>query len=203
MQFTKNSIDLKRFHSLHKKTKPREAKTIEDEIEIHTTPDVISDKAIPSVQSIEDEINVKIISEEVKKEPHTFVEWLKLLDGNLQIQTTEIPKTTENWMEIPQYEVEQTIANKKAIQQEEQKLFEPNFEEGEVDLFTDIDEEVSKVASESVEFKQEMMTETLAKIYAKQGKIDKALDIYNALRLKFPEKSVYFASLIEKIEKEK
>lgn len=176
---------------------------LEDEIEIHTTPDVISDKAIPSVQSIEDEINVKIISEEVKKEPHTFVEWLKLLDGNLQIQTTEIPKTTENWMEIPQYEVEQTIANKKAIQQEEQKLFEPNFEEGEVDLFTDIDEEVSKVASESVEFKQEMMTETLAKIYAKQGKIDKALDIYNALRLKFPEKSVYFASLIEKIEKEK
>ena len=30
MQFTKNSIDLKKFHSLHKKTKPREAKTIED-----------------------------------------------------------------------------------------------------------------------------------------------------------------------------
>jgi hypothetical protein len=30
MQFTKNSIDLAKFHSLHRKTKPREAKTIED-----------------------------------------------------------------------------------------------------------------------------------------------------------------------------
>jgi tetratricopeptide (TPR) repeat protein len=48
-----------------------------------------------------------------------------------------------------------------------------------------------------------MMTETLAKIYQKQGKYDKALEIYNTLRLKFPEKNAYFAALIEKLEKEK
>ncbi|HRH57293.1 MAG TPA: hypothetical protein PLS10_06550 [Chitinophagales bacterium] len=139
----------------------------------------------------------------LKEEPHTFIEWLKLLDGNLQIQTTETPKETDNWIEIPRYEVEQAIAHKNEIQKEEQKLFEPNFEEGEVDLFNEIDEEVSKVASESVRFKQDMMTETLAKIYVKQGKTDKALEIYNTLLMRFPEKSAYFASLIQKIEKEK
>ena len=128
---------------------------------------------------------------------------MQLLDGNLQIQTSETLKEPDNWIEIPRYEVEQTIAHKKEIQKEEQKLFEPNFEEGEVDLFNEIDEEVTKVASESVSFKQDMMTETLAKIYHKQGKTDKALEIYNTLRLKFPEKNAYFAALIEKLEKEK
>lgn len=141
------------------------------------------------------------LKKEEKENPHTFIEWLKLLDGNLQIQTAET-NFPENWIEIPRYEVEQTIAHKQAIQQEENKIFEPNFEEGEIDLFNEIDEEVSKVATESVSFKQDMMTETLAKIYLKQGKTDKALEIYNTLLLKFPEKSAYFASQIEKIKKE-
>ena len=179
----------------------------EDKIEEHIDNSITSDKetpiATPHEPSIDDQIITKEITLEVKKEPHTFIEWLKLLDGNLQIQTTEALKEPENWIEIPRYEVEQTLAQKKEIQQEEQKLFEPNFEEGEVDLFNEIDEEVSKVATDSVQFKQDMMTETLAKIYHKQGKYDKALEIYNTLRLKFPEKSAYFAALIEKLEKEK
>ena len=139
------------------------------------------------------------LDEHTKEVPHTFIEWLKLLDGSLQIQTSEA-KEPENWIEIPRYEVEQTIANKQAIQQEENKIFEPNFEEGEIDLFNEIDEAVTKVANESVSFKQDMMTETLAKIYLKQGKTDKALEIYNTLLMKFPEKSAYFTSQIEKLK---
>jgi hypothetical protein len=186
----------------------------EDSIEEHIVSEIITDKETPETttpeiqkivheQTIEDEIPAQKLDETVIKEPHTFVEWLKLLDGNLQIQTSESIKEPENWIEIPRYEVEQTIAHKKEIQKEEQKLFEPNFEEGEIDLFNEIDEEVTKVATESVSFKQDMMTETLARIYHKQGKTDKALEIYNTLRLKFPEKSAYFAALIAKIEKEK
>ena len=186
----------------------------EDSIEEHIVSEIITDKETPVTttpeiqkivheQTIEDEIPAQKLDETVIKEPHTFVEWLKLLDGNLQIQTSESIKEPENWIEIPRYEVEQTIAHKKEIQKEEQKLFEPNFEEGEIDLFNEIDEEVTKVATESVSFKQDMMTETLARIYHKQGKTDKALEIYNTLRLKFPEKSAYFAALIAKIEKEK
>ncbi len=44
-------------------------------------------------------------------------------------------------------------------------------------------------------------TETLAQIYAEQGYKDEAKQIYSTLSLRYPEKSVYFAALIEKLDK--
>ena len=45
-------------------------------------------------------------------------------------------------------------------------------------------------------------TEALAEIFAEQGFTQEALRIYSRLVLEFPEKSAYFAALIEKLEKE-
>lgn len=47
----------------------------------------------------------------------------------------------------------------------------------------------------------ELMTETLAKVLMKQKKYDKALEAYQILGLKYPEKNSFFANQIKKIRK--
>ncbi len=49
------------------------------------------------------------------------------------------------------------------------------------------------------EFHEDFCTETIAAIYIEQGYYDKAKDIYSKLILAYPEKSAYFAALIEKL----
>ena len=55
--------------------------------------------------------------------------------------------------------------------------------------------------SEEIKFnKEELMTETLAKVYVKQGKFKKALLAYKILSLKYPEKNSFFADQIKAIK---
>jgi len=61
----------------------------------------------------------------------------------------------------------------------------------------------SKAAKASLEDNDSVVTETLARIYAAQGNINKAISTYNKLSLLHPEKSSYFAALIEKLKSEK
>ncbi len=59
----------------------------------------------------------------------------------------------------------------------------------------------TRMAANSLIDKGEIVTETLAKIYADQGNYDKAISSYKTLSLRFPEKSSYFAALIKELEK--
>jgi len=56
------------------------------------------------------------------------------------------------------------------------------------------------MAKESEKEADELVTETLAKIYLKQGLVQKALGTYEKLILKFPHKKAYFAALIDEIK---
>lgn len=59
----------------------------------------------------------------------------------------------------------------------------------------------TEISSEEIKFnKEELMTETLAKVYVKQGKFKKALLAYKILSLKYPEKNSFFANQIKAIK---
>ncbi len=53
----------------------------------------------------------------------------------------------------------------------------------------------------SVHHSEDIISESLAKILAKQGHTKESIEMYRKLSLKFPEKSGYFASLINEINK--
>ncbi|MGF7082308.1 hypothetical protein [Mucilaginibacter sp. UYCu711] len=55
-------------------------------------------------------------------------------------------------------------------------------------------------AKRSSEDKEELVTETLARIYTEQMLFHKAILTYKKLMLKYPEKSLYFAGQIEQLE---
>ena len=61
------------------------------------------------------------------------------------------------------------------------------------------DEKVEEFVEKDPE--EEYFTETLARIYIKQGRYSKALEIIQRLSLQFPKKNAYFADQIRFLEK--
>ena len=59
----------------------------------------------------------------------------------------------------------------------------------------------TETAKKSLSENDDFITETLAKIYKEQGHFDKAIDAFEKLILKFPEKNTLFASQISDIKK--
>lgn len=58
------------------------------------------------------------------------------------------------------------------------------------------------ISSPSITEHDDLITESLARIYVLQKLYDKAIRAYEILSLKYPEKSVYFAEQIQKVKQE-
>ncbi|WP_304517825.1 hypothetical protein [Cecembia rubra] len=67
-------------------------------------------------------------------------------------------------------------------------------------------EEIQKqddLSEKSTQLNSSLITESYAKILTKQGKKDRAKEIYKKLMVKFPDKNTYFADLIKELEENK
>lgn len=90
-------------------------------------------------------------------------------------------------------------ADKKALKTmwQQQKLAAAIEEESD-----EIPEQVFEMAVNSISRKDELVSESLAEVYAKQGKKEKAIEMYQKLSLLNPEKNTYFAAKIENLQKD-
>lgn len=66
----------------------------------------------------------------------------------------------------------------------------------------EIPETVFEMAVNSISRSDDWVSESMAEVYARQGKAKKAIEIYEKLSLLNPEKNTYFAAKIENLQKD-
>ncbi|KIO52911.1 tetratricopeptide repeat protein [Flavobacterium hibernum] len=171
------------------------SKIVFEEVKIEETPQVIE---VPeTVKIAEENLEIGKPLDFSVNEKHSFQEWLNLS------RTEPIDRTNEN----PREEIKETtesIAEANAIEEEKKKKAEL------IDKFIETNPKISPVkqttTAPAAQFdlnKEEnsyLMTETLARVYLEQKKYTKAIQAYEILILKYPEKISFFADRISDIK---
>jgi len=154
---------------------------IEEKLEAPQNTDKDSPKPFYSMgYNIEDyfEAPAEPIRIEPEHQENDFFSWLNSENQNQgPVNKSEIAKKDSL--------IEKFIKDSPSVTRPKQEFFSP---------------EKAMRKSEVLDFA--IATETLAKIYLKQGYPEKAIKVYEQLELKIPEKMSYFAALIEKIKEE-
>lgn len=135
------------------------------------------------------------------KLPDEFVDTEEDIDLEMA-QLEEKKKNLDELMAIIDYKIAELERKKKSPKKAEKKLSKAEI----IDKFIAENPSISRpkqeffnpisAAQESVIDQENIVSETLAMIYENQGYFEKAISIYEKLKLKYPEKSIIFASRI-------
>jgi len=162
---------------------------IEDQVQQEIIEEVVPAEALVS-EDVKEEIHEEIIEEVQKPIVEEEKDPLKILQqrlAELNLNKTEQPQEQEKPQDMDKETTEIIDQFIKA---------EPTIK---IDLNRLPDRR--NLAEDSTTEKFELVSETLASIYEKQGRYEKALRMYEKLLLANPEKSSYFAPLIENLKK--
>lgn len=166
---------------IDKTAKRPESEAEEVKIEFQSEPDEKLEEAL-----VEEEANK---STETETGPISFVTWLKSKQ-NAEQATETIEYVEETTIEArPKIKIDALL--------EKFILEQPSISRPVKDFYNPV-----KNAKESIEESEDLVSETLAKIYALQKNYSKAITAYEKLILLYPEKKTFFASQIEKIREE-
>lgn len=136
----------------------------------------------------EEQLEIGKPLEFLNSDKHSFAQWLQITKAKPIEREESVEKTKEE---------------KPRITDERLKKLEiiDKFIETNPKIIASKDAPVNSVLDIKPLDSSTLMTETLAKVYLEQKKYQKAIDAYEILILKYPEKSVFFADRIENIKK--
>ncbi|MES2133307.1 MAG: hypothetical protein V4506_13250 [Bacteroidota bacterium] len=228
VSITDTEIKIVYINTVPKTTEPvaekeKEPELIKKEIEIIQT--IENETEVPVNEFNEDQLNKAIGDEITRGVIQSYVETEIIKTPELAKEEPVEPLSFTDWLnrvqkEAPTLSKEEKKEVSKPVQKEEKQLKNDkkpsNLEQNKNIIDKIIESDPGRIklgsgkfftpatdAKQSLLENEHLVTETLAKIYALQGNISKAIRAYEILSLKFPQKSVYFASLIEKLKTNK
>jgi hypothetical protein len=148
---------------------------------------------------------------EISPKEHVFLNWAAIHSSNRSrlksVVTKEVIEQNSDTKDAPNTQEKDTNSgstsrakHKKIIQEEIIEAFTRN--EIKIKNRDPFDPEIAQedLSKNSTELKLDLVSESYAKLLVKQGKNSKAIEIYQKLMMKFPNKSTYFAEIIKELE---